>query len=279
MLGFLKSAAKPAFMVALGAAVDARWALWRPGKPHGLPARLIVSLTSYPKRFDVLAPTLKTLLTQSVAPDAVVLWIAHQDVAALPPEVRKLESQGLVIRATDDLQSYKKIIPALAEYGDAFIITADDDVYYPRGWLETFTTAYVPGEKAALSYRAHRMIFSGRGLAPYSDWIFEIAELAPGNEVFFTGVGGVLYPPGLLHPDVMNVDLLRELCPRGDDIWLNWMVRLNGGTVRKVGPKQRFYEWPGSQGSALQNNNLANGGNDQQLARIIEVYGIPGVKP
>jgi hypothetical protein len=53
------------------------------------------------------------------------------------------------------------------------------------------------------------------------------------------------------------------------------MARLNGATVRKVGPKRRFYEWPGSQGVALQNNNRgSDGGNDRQIAYIVAEYGV-----
>lgn len=273
-----KAFLKPAWLAALAGWVEARWRFRRPGKPHGLPGRLVVSLTSYPKRFDVLHLTLKTLLAQTAAADATILWIAHEDMGKLPANVRALEKHGLTIRATEDLRSYKKIIPALAEYADAFIVTADDDVYYPAGWLETFCEAYVPGEKAALSYRAHRMAFDGAALAPYDSWSFEITDPKPGADIFFTGVGGVFYPPDILHADAGNVGLLQKLCPTTDDVWLNWMVRLNGAQVRKIGPKVRFHEWPGSQGVALQNGNRGGeGGNDRQIANIVGVYGLPGI--
>lgn len=277
MIQILKSLLKPYFLKLLEAKVALKWHFRKPGARHSLPHRLVVTLTSYPKRFDVLALTLKTLMDQTVQADATVLWIAEADAAALPADVRALEKHGLTIRTCADLRSYKKIIPALHEFGDAFLVTADDDVHYPPNWLETFCKAYKPGEKAALAYRAHRMVMNAGKLAPYDQWHFEITDQAPAKDVFFTGVGGVFYPPGLLHQDVTNEALFMKLCPVGDDIWLNWMVRLNGGTVRKVGPKQRFYEWPGSQGVALQNTNRGtDGGNDQQITRIVDAYGMPG---
>jgi hypothetical protein len=276
----VKALAKPFWLAGLAQWVELRWRFRRRGKPHRLPNRLVVSLTSYPKRFDVLHLTLKTLMTQTVAADVTILWIAHEDIDKLPANVRALEKDGLTIRATEDLRSYKKIIPALAEYKDAFIVTADDDVYYPSDWLQTFCEAYAPGEKAALSYRAHRMAFDGNKLAPYDSWTFEISDPKPGADVFFTGVGGVFYPPDILHADVGKISLLKELCPTTDDVWLNWMVRLNGAQVRKIGPKRRFHEWPGSQGVALQNSNRGgDGGNDRQIANIVNVYGLPGINP
>ena len=120
-----------------------RWALRH--KPHWLPGRLVVSLTSYPKRFKGLATTLKTLLSQEVRPDFVVLWIYKDDAHLLPPNVLRLRSKGLSIRIVDvDMRSYLKLVPALAEFDDAYIVTADDDIYYPRDWLSMLVSAVKP---------------------------------------------------------------------------------------------------------------------------------------
>jgi hypothetical protein len=71
-----------------------------------------------------------------------------------------------------------------------------------------------------------------------------------------------------------------ELCPSTDDVWLNWMARLGGAKIRKVGPKQRFHEWIGSQETALQNTNrFASAGNDRQIANIVRAYGYAGARP
>jgi hypothetical protein len=276
VLTSLKLFLKPAFMKALEAWTHLRWRQRKTAARHGLPHRLVVSLTSYPKRYDVLELTLKTILMQDQAPDAVVLWIAHADIAALPASIRRLEQDGLTIRATDDLRSYKKILPALRDYGDAIIVTADDDVYYPPSWLRRLTEEYRPGVAEVLCHRAHLTRKSGDGFEPYDRWHFNIRTASNAPEVFFTGVGGVLYPPGILHPDAQDIAKILELCPTTDDVWLNWMVRLNGATVRRVSRWIRFYEWSGSQGVALQNSNRGdNGGNDAQIANLVRVYGIP----
>lgn len=275
-----KALVRPAYLRGLAAWTTLRMGFLKPGAAHSLPHRLVVSLTSYPKRFDVLHLTIKSILAQDMAADVVVLWVAHGDMDQLPANIRRLERHGLTIRATDDLRSYKKIIPTLAEYGDAFIVTADDDVYYPRHWLRTFCEAYRPGEREVLCYRAHRMAFDGEALAPYDSWSFEITDTEPAPDVFFTGVGGVFYPPGIFHEDVADRARLMELCPSTDDVWLNWMVRLGGAKIRKVGRRQRFHEWQGSQAVALQNTNrFATAGNDQQIANIIRAYGYAGVRP
>ena len=280
MLTSLKLFAKPAFMQGLEAWTQLRWRRRSAAPRHALPHRLVVSLTSYPKRYDVLELTLKTILTQDQLPDAVVLWIAHQDMAALPASIIGLTQDGLTIRATEDLRSYKKILPALKEYGDAIIVTADDDVYYPPSWLRRLTEEYRPGVAEVLCHRAHLTRKSGDGFAPYDKWHFNIKAASSAPDVFFTGVGGVLYPPGILHADAQDIEKILRLCPTTDDVWLNWMVRLNGAAVRRVSRWIRFYEWTGSQGVALQNSNRGeNGGNDAQIANLVRAYGMPGTSP
>ena len=111
-------------------------------RAHQLPNNLIISLTSYPPRFAVLAPALKTLLSQSVKPDMVILWIADDDEALLPNDVLRLQKKGLTIKICADLKSYKKIIPTLELCPDSFIVTADDDILYERHWLEILTSSY-----------------------------------------------------------------------------------------------------------------------------------------
>ena len=95
--------------------------------PHGLRSPLIVSLTSYPARFGSLHLVLRSLLTQSVRADRVVLWLDEGDEHLLPPAVTSL---GVETRICPRWRSYKKIIPTLMEWPEAHIVTADDDIYY-----------------------------------------------------------------------------------------------------------------------------------------------------
>src|SRR5690606_26871059 len=90
----------------------------------------------YPHLHHALA----SLLNQDMAPDAVVLWLARHELAALPADILRME--GLTVRQCDDLRSYKKLIPALEHYPDAFVVTADDDLVYPRSWLRGLVEAY-----------------------------------------------------------------------------------------------------------------------------------------
>ena len=120
------------------------WQVLRRMRPHRLPGVLVVSLTSYPPRFGTLALTLRSLLCQTVRPDHLILWIAPADFALLPQSVRRLQARGLTIRLAEDIKSYKKIIPALDQFPDAFIVTADDDLFYWQSWLEELVKGAEP---------------------------------------------------------------------------------------------------------------------------------------
>jgi hypothetical protein len=217
---------------------------------------------------------LRSLLAQSVQPDSLLLWIARADFPLLPDDVIRLQSDGLVIRTCEDLKSYKKIIPALESGGDDFLVIADDDVYYPRNWLREIVGAYRPDEKEVLCGRAHRIMLDSRGMPlPYAQWKGEVPPGEPSNLLFPTGVGGVLYSPGIFHPDVTRTELFLRLCPTADDIWLYWMAALNGARFRKVGPQKQFVGWLDSQSVALFLINSES--NDVQIANMISQYGIP----
>lgn len=233
------------------------------GRPHGLPGELIVSLTSYPPRFGTLHLTLACLVDQTVKADRTILWIAHHDMDQLPAEVRRLGRRGLEIRSCNDLRSYKKFVPALEAFPDAFIATADDDIYYPRNWLKQLADAAEDG--VIPCHRAHRIKRAADGsIAPYSDWEVDVQDARarrPSNDILATSGAGALYFPGSLSPMATNQKLFQALCPEGDDLWLFWCARLAGTLTKKVGGKLRLVTWPDTQTNALWSENEAGGNN------------------
>jgi hypothetical protein len=245
------------------------------GKAHGLPGELIVSLTSYPARFDTLHLTLGCLLDQSVKADRTILWIAHQDIHTLPRPVRELAERGLEIRACDDLRSFKKLVPALEAFPTAFIATADDEIYYPRRWLERL--AMESEEGVITCHRAHRMKRTPDGrLQSYLEWDFAVEDKRarkPSTDIMPTGVAGTLYPPGSLDGRVLDRDLFLELCPSGDDLWFAWCARMARTKFKQVGTKYRLITWSGSQDTSLWADNQT-GGNDRMIRALEDQLGL-----
>jgi hypothetical protein len=245
------------------------------GKAHGLPGELIVSLTSYPARFDTLHLTLGCLLDQSVKADRTILWLANGDAEQLPISVRRLEKHGLEIRNWDDLRSFLKLVPALQIFSNAFIATADDDIYYPRRWLERL--AMESEEGVITCHRAHRMKRTPDGrLQSYLEWDFAVEDKRarkPSTDIMPTGVAGTLYPPGSLDGRVLDRDLFLELCPSGDDLWFAWCARMARTKFKQVGTKYRLITWSGSQDTSLWADNQT-GGNDRMIRALEDQLGL-----
>ena len=234
---------------------------------------LVVSVTSYPKRFPSLHLSLQCLLTQTIKPDHVVLWVAESDRDLLPPSVARLQKHGLTILFCEDLKSFKKIIPALKAFQDAHIVTADDDVYYWRDWLKELVVGAARHPKQVVAHRVHRIIFDDDVVAPYSLWEKNVRALVPSPEHFATGVGGVFYPWGCFHSDVLDEQVFKRLCPHADDVWLYWMVRRNGVQEVHSGTSRQPINWARSQKASLWKVNEQ--GNDIQVRAMINQYGWP----
>jgi len=250
----------------------------RAGREHALPGELIVSLTSYPARFPTLHLTLACLLDQTVRADRTILWVARNDAPELPETVRVLEDRGLEVRLCDDLRSYKKLVPALQAFPDAFIATADDDIYYPRHWLERLVAGALVTPEVITCHRAHRIRLDAQGrLKPYVQWAFDVQDVAarrPSTDLLPTGAGGILYPPQSLDNRVTDRSLFERLCPDGDDLWFYWCARMAGTKHKKVGGKLPLIPWRGKQQSALWQSNEC-GGNDMAIAALQTEFGYP----
>lgn len=254
-------------------------------RPHGLPGELIVSLTSYPPRFPTLHLTLRSLLRQDTRPDRIVLWLAHGDEAHLPPAVTDLLATGIELRMVEDVRSYKKLVFALQAFPKAWIATVDDDVFYKPDWLGLLVGGLEAPENAQAPvitcHRAHRLIPSADGkLAPYGEWTWDVDDPAahrPSADLMPTGIGGVLYPPGSLHPDAVQRALYEDLAPSADDLWFFWCARRAGSAYRKVGPRFEQLAWWSSQQGRLFDDNIVR--NDTQIARLVARYGNPLAMP
>lgn len=245
-----------------------------PVRKHKLPGHLVVSLTSYASRFPTLELTLRRILQQSVQPDETVLWLTEEDKARAPGGVLALEMCGLTIRVSKELLSYKKIIPALEQYPHSFILTFDDDIAYPLNAVEQFEAAFKsPSE--IVCRRAHKPAYDDAGrLRQYSHWQFDTLDES-GPDLFPTGSAGVLYPPRSLASEAVDERVFMTLAPQADDVWLFWMGRIAGSTVRRAAASRFLQPWPDSQENGLWSVVNAHGGNDRVIDCLAARYGFP----
>ncbi|MCX2716502.1 class I SAM-dependent methyltransferase [Helicobacter sp. MIT 21-1697] len=243
---------------------------------------LIVSLTSYPLRIPTLHYTLFSLLTQTHQPHKIVLWLSVEEFPNkeqdLPQSVLRFMPHGVEIQwCEDNIKSYKKLIPSLQLYPEAIIVTCDDDAMYPKDWLAKLYAAYVENPQYIHCHRAHRVSFDEQGrLLPYMQWESCIAhtQTSPSFLIFFTGLGGVLYPPHCLHKDVLEQQQFLRFAPHQDDIWFWAMALLKETKINVV--EENYTEFVSyvdfKKCGALWIENAKGGINDKVLQNILESY-------
>ncbi len=246
--------------------------------------KLIVTLTSFPERMYDIHFTIYSLLNQSLKPDAVILWLAPSQFPNgendIPEAVLKLKDNGLTIKWCEDLRSYKKLIPALKEFPKDILVTADDDIFYPINWLELLYAGYLRDPKSVQCHRGHRLQFDKDGnILPYKKWKHRINHDIASFHNFFTGAGGVLYPPHTLYRDIADVKLFQKLAPNADDIWFWAMAVLADTPINIVESriKNLIYVNPERELKltseiTLAMVNTADRQNDKQLQQIAEHY-------
>lgn len=244
---------------------------------HGLNAPLYITLTSYPPRFRSLYPTLLSLLRQTVEVDAVILWVTEEDYSRLPEKVIRLRSRGLIINKTSDLGSYKKLIPALEMYKNAYLVTADDDLVYRPSWLASMLSEHDSSNERVICKRAHRIVLDPVTSMPlpYSKWEHEISGPCECDLVFPTSGGGMIFPPNLFVPEILKSDSFLRLAPNADDVWIYFMIRISGIKVLKTEGHDELAYWPDTYDTALEHLNVGGGGNDEKVSSMIGAYGWP----
>lgn len=245
-------------------------------------AGVVVSLTSFPQRMYELHYTLYSLLNQTYKPAKVVLWLGKEQFPNMekdiPKAVLKLKENGLTIMWHKNIYSYTKLVPALKEFPNNIIVTADDDIFYEKNWLEKLIEAHKQYPDYIIAHRAHKVKVEKNKIASYKKWAKVINSSEASYKNFLTGVGGVLYPPNCLYKDVLNEDLFTELAPKADDVWFWAMAVLNGTKtyVPKKNIKSLAYVNPERERGLLDQITLFSsnrkGGNDIQISKVIEHY-------
>lgn len=189
---------------------------------------VIVSLTSYGKRVKGSAVfTVHSLLRQTIRPERVVLWLNEEEYNSsnLPADLQFLCDYGLEVRFGKDIGPYTKIIHSLSTFPDKHIITADDDLYYTKDFVQEFVEAHRQHPQAIITGFAKVPVADDdHQLATYDAWpeyhhvkaSFEYDR----QKLFPLGVGGVLYPSHVFDDEVKNEAVFTALCPKADDIWL-----------------------------------------------------------
>lgn len=240
--------------------------------------QVIVSLTTYPKRFNSIELCLKSLVLQNEKPDRIIVYLGSDAIGVkLPERVRQFEKFGVEFRydKKNNLRSHKKYYYAMQEFPEAVIVTADDDIIYPPNWLQSLLQSYEKNPNCISARRVHLMVRGKDGkLKKYNHWIDQYRkEFNPSNSLIATGNSGILYPPHSIDDKAFDVDKIRKLCLNADDIWIKCMAILKG--TKYVWVQNNEVELPGveeKEGTTLSKINVGENKNDMYLKRVMECF-------
>ncbi len=203
-------------------------------------------------------------------PGRIILWLDEPlDRSLLPAAVRRLELRGLEVAPTRHLGPHNKYFPYVdtVDNLDQPLITADDDVLYPKDWVAGLMSAYRRTPSMFNCYRAHVLRITEGSISNYTTWS-SCNSSQPSFLHFATAVAGSILPPSLLRRLKTEGTAFTDLCPTADDIWLHINAVREGIRIRQVRPWQRnFPEIPGTQTVSLAAINVHGSQNDVQIAR------------
>lgn len=238
---------------------------------------IIISLTTYSGRIDVVDIAVKCILRQTVKPNRIVIWIAEDEFTenTIPSRVKDLQQFGVEIRYCDNLLAHKKYFYALQEFANSYVITFDDDFFFEKHMLENVMNLKRQFPDCIITNRAHFIKFEKGKLLPYRRWRHNTTQTTPGHQIFATGGVGTVYEPEFFKDYIFNKELIQDLSPRADDVWLKFMAYLNGiKVVTNNKYNKDFVTLPESQKEQLIQSNVQAGGNDSQIRNVINYFKI-----
>lgn len=230
-------------------------------------APVAVSLTSYGHRIETVSFAIESVARGSVRPRRFVLWVEEADLPLTErADLQRLSHRGLEIRTASNYGPHTKNYPYARDHADdgLSMVTCDDDILYPRGWLAGLVRARAARPEHFLAYRAHEVTLDADGLAPYASWP-PATGATLSERVFVTGVGGTVFPPRLMRHMRDAGEAFMDTCPKADDLWIS-LVALRTGVPTAVVPNAlKALVVPRVQQKGSLHEGNVHGGNDAQI--------------
>lgn len=205
---------------------------------------VVVTLTSYPARFETTWLAIESLLRQKERPDRVNLNLFEDEFPGrvLPWFIREQMKRGLEINwCPVNLKVYLKIVPAVQKFPKAIVVATDDDIIYPQDRLQCLMNGHRLHPKCVVAQEVREISQLGGHIYPMREWNFtgwngfvDERALGPSKMLVPEGVTGVLIPPGSLHETAFDFSQFKALCPTEDDLWIYSCLVMNGINIFKI---------------------------------------------
>lgn len=195
--------------------------------------RLIVSLTTTPKRLAAIAPTLRSLVSQTRLPEQIWIHLPRTlartgETYVLDPSlVAQFREFPIVWNWVDqDDGPGTKLTPTVRLFSpqsDLYFVTVDDDISYPENLLEQYEN-YLSKRGSACAVGLSGFVFR----PPLLEWLKQ-EHTVPADVL--EGYASVCYPSTIFDRDFdgyLKTCLANQVTRLSDDIYLSNWVALQG---------------------------------------------------
>jgi len=128
-----------------------------------LDAPIIVTMTTYPAREESVVKMLNHFKRQTLKPDLITLWLSETEYPKdiIPSHLKSFVDEGFVELHWTSANSYgSKRFEVEKLYNNAYVITVDDDFYYPETYIETIYINMILTNKICI-YNSHYDDYEG----------------------------------------------------------------------------------------------------------------------
>ena len=193
--------------------------------------KIIVSITSYPKRFIFLPDLISFIKNQRFRIDKIFFFLYQKDIKYLNQNNFNVN----IISSKENLRPHLKYFYAMKLFRDFAIITLDDDIGYTKDTFESLFNEYIDNPNVISGRRTHLMSYDNNGeLKSYFEWKFEQKiRTKPEFDILLTNVGGSIYPPDILNINDEFLPIIKETITC-DDLTLKYFENIKGIPIKWI---------------------------------------------
>lgn len=239
--------------------------------------KIVVSLTSYPKRINFVASVIRSVWNQNVPADEIILYLSimefPQRERELPLELSDMIGKnGFTVKWVEgNIRSHKKYFYVLQEKRDDIVITVDDDTLYSETLIEDLVCSYKRFPQAVSARSARIILKDQENIAEYKYWDICMDKYAnkPRMDLCAIGYAGVLYPPACAKNRWFMINNIESLAKDQDDLWLKYNEIIDQIPVVYVKPVEKDILIEEAEKISLCELNI-NVGNNVGIAKLSE---------
>ena len=193
--------------------------------------KLIISLTTIDSRLDLISNVIKSILTQTYLPDIIHIFYSSEpffyDNGISDDIINKLKDEYKTIKPeilftnTENIGSYRKLIPALKIYKNNIIITIDDDILFEPNFIKQYIEAYNKYKCIIYSIGKSIDLKNINNNNKKKKFIYVKPSFIPLSHIIPEGYGGILYHTNMFDTNFINLNFKEfpELILKNDDVF------------------------------------------------------------